>query len=105
MAGAVNKVKSPSHRHKTITPSLTFISPLLSRGVVELQVDVAVLSSLCPVLAVCCSLVGLVVNLSAECMGELFCGTAAFLTKVVTLSEVLAQVLVITVDSRVKNNI
>lgn len=65
----------------------------------------AVLSSLCPVLAVCCSFVGLVVNLSAKCMGELFCGTSAFLAQVVTLSEVLTQVLVITVESRVKNKI
>lgn len=83
--------------------SPTFISPLLSQCVVKLQVDVAVLSGLCSVLAVCCGLVGLVVYLGAECMGELFCGTAAFLTQIVTLSEVLAQVLVITVDSRVKN--
>lgn len=57
----------------------------------------AVLSSLCSVLAVCCSLVGLVVDLRAECMGELFCGAAALLTQVVALSEVLAQVLVIAV--------
>lgn len=63
----------------------------------------AVLSSLCSVLAVCCSLVGFVVNLRAECMGELFHGTAAFLTQIVTLPEVLAQVLIITVGSRVKN--
>lgn len=64
----------------------------------------AVLPGLGPVLAVCCSLVGLVVDLSAECMCELFCGTAAFLTQIVALSEVLAQVLIITVDSKVKNN-
>lgn len=64
----------------------------------------AVLPGLSPVLAVCCSLVGLVVDLSAECMGELFCGTAAFLTQIVALSEVLAQVRIITVDSKVKNN-
>lgn len=64
----------------------------------------AVLPGLSPVLAVCCSLVGLVVDLSAECMGELFCGTAAFLTQIVALSEVLAQVLIITVDSKVKNS-
>lgn len=89
--------------HRTVRCSLTFISPLLSRGVVKLQVDVAVLSSLCSVLAVCCSLVGLVVDLRAECMGELFCGAAALLTQVVALSEVLAQVLVIAVNSRVKN--
>ena len=62
----------------------------------------AVLPGLGPVLAVCCSLVGLVVDLSAECMCELFCGTAAFLTQIVALSEVLAQVL-ITVDRKVKN--
>lgn len=62
----------------------------------------AVLSSLRPVLAVRCGFVSLVVNLSAECMGELFCGTSAFLAQVVTLSEVLAQVLVITVESKVK---
>lgn len=86
-----------------MTPSPTFISPLLPRGVVKLQVDLAVLSSLCSVLAVCCSLVGFVVNLSAECMGELFCGTAAFLTQIVALPEVLAQVLIITVGSRVQS--
>ena len=63
----------------------------------------AVLPSLGPVLAVCCGLVGLVVDLSAECVCELFCGTAAFLTQIVTLSEVLTQVLIITVGCRVKN--
>ncbi len=89
-----------THTNRTITSSPTFISPLLSRGVVKLQVDVAVLSSLCSVLAVFCSLVGLVVDLSAECVGELFCGTAALLTQIVTLSEVLAQVRIITVDSK-----
>lgn len=62
----------------------------------------AVLSSLSPVLAVLCCLVGLVVNFSAECMGELFGGTAAFLTQVVTIPEVFAQVLIIAVGSRVK---
>lgn len=65
----------------------------------------AVLSSLCPVLAVRCGLVGLVVDLRAECVGELFCGTAAFLTQIVTLSEVLTQVLIIAVGSRVGNEI
>ena len=94
-----------SVKYSTTTSSPTFISPLLSRGVVELQVDVAVLSSLRSVLAVCCSLVSLVVDLCAECMGELLCGAAAFLAQIVTFSEVLAQVLVITVDSRVKNKI
>lgn len=65
----------------------------------------AVLSSLCPVLAVCCSLVSLVVDLSAEGVGELLCGTAALLAQVVAFSEVLAQVLVITVNSRVENTL
>lgn len=65
----------------------------------------AVLSSLGPVLAVCRGLVGLVVDLSAECVGELLGGTAAFLAQVVAFSEVLAQVLIITVDSKVKNKI
>lgn len=86
-----------SHTHSTFSP--TFIPPLLSRGVGKLQINVPILSSLRPVLAVRCSLVGLVVNLTAECMGELFCSTSAFLTQVVALSEVLAQVLVITVES------
>lgn len=81
----------------------TFISPLLSWGVVKLQVDVAVLSSLCSVLAVCCSLVSLVVNLGAKRVSELFCGAATFLAQIVTLSEVLTQILVITVGSTVKN--
>ena len=60
----------------------------------------AVLSSLGPVLAVCPGLVSFVVDLSAECMGELLGGTAAFLAQVVAFSEVLAQVLVITVDTK-----
>lgn len=85
------------------TCTQTFIPPLLlSWGVVKLQVDLAVLSSLCSVLAVRCGLVGLVVDLSAECMSELFCGTAAFLAKIVTISEVVAQVRIITVDSKNK---
>lgn len=75
----------------------TFIPPLLPWRVVELEVDLAVLSSLGPVLAVLRSLVGLVVDLSAECVGELLGGTAAFLAQVVTLTEVLAQVLVVAV--------
>lgn len=75
----------------------TFVPPLLSRCVVKLEVDLAVLSGLGPGLAVFCSLVGLVVDLCAECVGELFCGAAAFLTQVVTLPKVLAQVLIVTV--------
>lgn len=75
----------------------TFIPPLLPRRVVELEVDLAVLSSLGPVLAVLSSLVGLVVDLGAECVGELFGGTAALLAQVVTLAEVLAQVPVVAV--------
>lgn len=57
----------------------------------------AVLSGLCSVLAVRRGFVGLVVDLGAECMGELFVGTAALLTQVVTLFEMLAQVRVIAV--------
>lgn len=75
----------------------TFVPPRLSWCVVELEVDLAVLSSLGPVLAVLRSLVGLVVDLSAECVGELFCGAAAFLTQVVTVPEVLAQVAIVAV--------
>lgn len=45
----------------------------------------------------------LVVDLGAESVGELFGGAAAFLAQVVTLSEVLAQVLIIAVDSGLKN--
>lgn len=75
----------------------TFVPPRLPWCVVELEVDLAVLSSLGPVLAVLRSLVGLVVDLGAECVGELFCGAAAFLTQVVTLPEVLAQVLIVAV--------
>lgn len=63
----------------------------------------AVLSSLCSVLAVCCSLVSLVVNLGAKRVSKLFCGAATFLAQIVTLSEVLTQILVITVGSTVKN--
>lgn len=59
----------------------------------------AVLSGLGSVLAVRCSLVGLVVDLRAECMSELFRGAAAFLTQVVALSEVIAQVPVVTAGS------
>lgn len=43
------------------------------------------------------SLVGLVVDLRAECVGELLRGAAAFLAQVVTLTEVLAQVLIVAV--------
>lgn len=75
----------------------TFVPPRLPRCVVELKVNLPVLSSLGPVLAVLRSLVGLVVDLSAECVGELLCGTAAFLTQVVTLPEVLAQVPIVAV--------
>lgn len=78
----------------------TFVPPLLPRRVVELKVDLAVLSGLCPVLAVFRSLVGLVVYLRAECVGELLCGAAAFLAQVVTLTEVLTQVLIVTVGSQ-----
>lgn len=78
----------------------TFIPPRLSWCVVELEVDLAVLSGLGPVLAVLRSLVGLVVNLSAECVGELFSGAAAFLTQVVTLPEVLTQVLIVAVGQQ-----
>lgn len=75
----------------------TFVPPLLPWRVVKLKVDLAVLSGLGPVLAVLRSLVGLVVDLSAECVGELLCGTAAFLAQVMTLTEVLTQVLIVTV--------
>lgn len=78
--------------------SPTFVPPPLSRSVVELQVDVAVLSGFGSVLAVFCSFVGLVVDLGTECMSELFCGAAALLTQIVTVSEVLAQVRVVAVD-------
>lgn len=57
----------------------------------------AVLSSLGPVLAVECSLVGLVVDLSSECVSELFSSAVAFLAQIVTLPEVLSEVLIITV--------
>lgn len=40
---------------------------------------------------------GFIIDLRAEGMGELFCGTATFLTQVVTLPKVLAQILIITV--------
>lgn len=59
----------------------------------------AVLSSLGPVLAVECCLVGFIVNLSSECMGELFSSAVAFLTQIVTLPEVLSEVLIITVKN------
>lgn len=75
----------------------------MSGRVVELQVDLAVLPGLGPVLAVRCGLVSLVVDLSAEGVGELFGGAAAFLAQVVTLSEVLAQVLIIAVGSGLRN--
>lgn len=57
----------------------------------------AVLSSLGPVLAVECSLVSLVVDLGSECVSELFSSAVAFLTQIVTLPEVLSEVLIITV--------
>lgn len=57
----------------------------------------AVLPSLGPVLAVECSLVGFVVDLSSECMSELFSSTVAFLTQIVTLPEVLSEVPIIAV--------
>lgn len=57
----------------------------------------AVLPSLGPVLAVECSLVGFVVDLSPECMSELFSSTVAFLTQIVTLPEVLSEVPIIAV--------
>lgn len=57
----------------------------------------AVLSSLGPVLAVECSLVGLVVDLGSECVSELFSRAVAFIAQIVTLPEVLSEVLIITV--------
>lgn len=60
----------------------------------------AVLAGLGTILAVRRRLVCLVVDFGAECVGELLCGTDALLTKIVTFSEVLAQVLVITVKAR-----
>lgn len=87
---------SPVPRDATAS-SPTVVSPRLSRGQGELQVDVAVLSGLCAVLAVCGSLVSLVVDLGAEGVGELLGGAAALLAQVVAFSEVLTQVLVIAV--------
>lgn len=83
----------------------TFVPPRLPWCVVELEVDLAVLSSLGPVLAVLRSLVGLVVDLGAECVGELFCGAAAFLTQVVTVPEVLAQVAIVAVGRQKSEHI
>lgn len=60
----------------------------------------AVLSSLGPVLAVECSLVGLVVDLGSECVSELFSSAVAFLAQIVTLPEVLSEVLIITVQDQ-----
>lgn len=57
----------------------------------------AVLASLGPVLAVECGLVGFIVDLGPECMCELFSSAVAFLTQIVTLPEVLSEVLIITV--------
>lgn len=59
----------------------------------------AVLPSLGPVFAVECSFVGFIVDLGSECMGELFSSTVAFLTQIVTLPEVLSEVLIITVQN------
>lgn len=87
-----------------MTKSLpTLIPPLLSRGIVELQVDLAVLAGLGSVFAVCCGLMSFVVDLCTKCMSELLCCTATFLTQIVAFSEVLTQVFVITVDNIVKN--
>lgn len=57
----------------------------------------AVLSSLGPVLAVECSFVGFIVNVTSECMGELFSSAVALLAQIVTLPEVLSEVRIITV--------
>lgn len=57
----------------------------------------AVLSSFGPVLAVKRSFVRFIVNLGSECMGELFSSAVAFLAQIVTLPEVLSEVLIIAV--------
>lgn len=64
----------------------------------------AVLSSLSPVLAVECSSVGFIVDLSSECMSELFSRAVAFLAQIVTLPEVLSEVPIITVSNQLSKN-
>ena len=82
----------------TISVRISTISPLLARGIAELQVDVPVLASLGPVLAVGSSLVGFVVDLSAKGVSELLCTAAALLAKVMALPEMLHEVLIIAVE-------
>lgn len=64
----------------------------------------AVLSSLGPILAVECSFVGFIVDLSSECMCELFSRAVAFFAQVVTLPEVLSEVPIITVSNQLSKN-
>lgn len=78
----------------------TFVPSLLSRGVVKLQLDLAVLPRLSSILAMRCGLVGFVVDLRAEGVSKLFGGTPTFLAQIVTLPEVFAQILVVTVDKK-----
>lgn len=88
-----------SHRARW---SLTLSPARVSRCIVELQVDVAVLPGLSAVAAVAGHLVGLEVDLSAEGVRELLGAAAALLTQEVLLPKMLTQVGIVTGGAGIK---
>lgn len=81
---------------QTLSDPLTIVPSLLPWGIVELYVNLPVLPSLSPVLAMGSSFVGFVVNLCPKGVRELLCTAATFLTEIMAVSEVSSEIAIVT---------
>lgn len=84
----------------SLPPQPTLVSPLVSRGIVELQVNLPILPGFSPVFAVTSRLVGFVVNFGPKGVGELLGAAPTFFAEEVLLPEVFAEILIIAVRER-----
>lgn len=78
----------------------TLVSPLVSRGIVKLQVNLPILPGFSPVFAVTSCLVGFVVDFGPKGMGELLSAAPTFFAEEVLLPEVFTEILIITARER-----
>lgn len=76
--------------------TLTFRSPLVPRSIGKLEVYLAVLPGLGPVLAVAGCFVRFIIYFCAESVGKLFCTAPPLFAKEVLFAEVFTKVFIIT---------